>query len=226
MLLAIDTSTELTGLACYAQHCLLGECTWYSGRNHTAQLLAQLDLLLAHLGRSAADVGAVGVALGPGSWSGLRVGMSFAKGIALAADVPLLGIGTLDALAYQHQQPALPVYPLVRLGRARFATACFRHTAGGQRVGDYATLTLDALGQQIGQQPDEAVFFCGDTDAAVQAQLQALLGEQARFAPVAANLRRPGFLAELAWQRFVAGEHDSLAQLEPLYLGEAVKPQP
>lgn len=226
MLLAIDTSTDLSGLACYAQHGLLGECSWYSGRNHTAHLLAQLELLLGHLGRGPADVGALAVALGPGSWSGLRVGMSLAKGMALAADLPLLGIGTLDALAYQHQQPALPVYPLIRLGRARFATACFRQAAGWQRVGGYANLTLADLGQQLAGQPDQAVFFCGDIDAEVRAQLQGLLGERACFAGAAANLRRPGFLAELAWQRWAAGESDSLTHLEPLYLGEAVKMQP
>jgi tRNA threonylcarbamoyladenosine biosynthesis protein TsaB len=226
MLLAIDTSTDLSGLACYAQDGLLGECSWYSGRNHTAHLLPQLELLLRHLGRSAADVRALAVALGPGSWSGLRVGMSLAKGMALAADLPLLGIGTLDALAYQHQQPALPVYPLIRLGRARFATACFRQDARWQRVSGYANLTLPELGQQPGAQPDEALLFCGDIDADVQAQVQSLLGARARFAGAAANLRRPGFLAELAWQRWAAGERDSLAHLEPLYLGEAVKIQP
>src|SRR5215218_3300084 len=104
MLLAIDTSTNQTGLACYDERGLLGECVWQSGRDHSAQLLPQLTLLLRHLGRAPADIRAVGVALGPGSWSGLRVGMSSAKGFALARGVPIIGVGTLDALLHQHER--------------------------------------------------------------------------------------------------------------------------
>src|SRR5919205_367202 len=102
MLLAIDTSTTQTGLACYDHQGLLGECIWHSGRDHSAQLLPQLTLLLRHLGRARAEISAVAVALGPGSWSGLRVGMSTAKGFALACGVPIIGIGTLEALLYQY----------------------------------------------------------------------------------------------------------------------------
>jgi tRNA threonylcarbamoyladenosine biosynthesis protein TsaB len=102
MLLAIDTSTNQTGLACYDETGLLGECVWHSGRDHSVQLLPQLTLLLRHLGRSRDSISAVAVALGPGSWSGLRVGMSTAKGFALARDVPIIGVGTLEALLYQH----------------------------------------------------------------------------------------------------------------------------
>src|SRR5689334_6715133 len=122
MLLAIDTSTTQTGLACYDERGLLGECIWQSGRDHSAQLLPQLSLLLRHLGRARDEISAVAVALGPGSWSGLRVGMSTAKGFALARGVPVIGVGTLDALAYQHDRPGLTTVPLIRLGRERFAT--------------------------------------------------------------------------------------------------------
>src|SRR5215213_12041164 len=130
MLLAIDTSTTQTGLACYSERGLLGECVWQSGRDHSAQLLPQLSLLLRHLGRGRDEISAVAVALGPGSWSGLRVGMSTAKGFALARGVPVIGIGTLDALVYQHARPGAATVPLIRLGRERFATgAAHKHGA-------------------------------------------------------------------------------------------------
>jgi tRNA threonylcarbamoyladenosine biosynthesis protein TsaB len=219
MLLAIDTSTSLTGLACYEQDRLLGECTWESGRNHTAHLLTQLHVLMGHIGRSAADVQAVAIALGPGSWSGLRVGMSLAKGMVLAGNLAIVGVGTLDVLAYQQRQPGLVLYPLIRLGRERFATAAFQQADTWQRLGDYRNVALDELCAEI----DGPALFCGDIDADVQQQLQQHIGEQARFPTLAANLRRPGFLAEVAWQRFIAGEHDTLERLEPLYLGEPVK---
>lgn len=223
MLLAIDTSTGLTGLALYAAAGPLAECVWESGRNHTAQLLPQLDAMLRNVGAARGDLRAVAVALGPGSWSGLRVGMSVAKGLALAGGLGLLGIGTLDALAYQHGRPDLPVYPLVRLGRDRFASAEFRPDGQGSgRQGPDANLTLAELCAQIAG----PALFCGDLGGETPAELRRHLGDAARLPGAAAGLRRPAFLAELAWRRLAAGQADDLVTLEPIYLGEPVKPKP
>lgn len=219
MLLAIDTSTTLTGLACYDDSGLLGECVWESHRNHTKQVLPQITMLMHHIGCIPADIHAVGVAIGPGSWSGLRVGISIAKGIAIAGSAHVVGIGTLDILAYQHSYRALPVLPLIRLGRGRFATARFQQEDHGwQRTTEYRNVTLVELCMGI----REPVLFCGDLDAALQAELQRELEGYALFADVVSNVRRPGYLAALAWQRFGAGEHDDVALLEPIYLGEPV----
>lgn len=219
MLLAIDTSTVFTGLACWDKSGLLGECVWDSGRNHSVQVLPQIDMLLHHIGHVPSDVAVVGVAIGPGSWSGLRVGMSIAKGLAVAGDVPVVGICTLDALAYQHQHLSLPVYPLIRLGRERFATALFQHEGTWQRLSDYRNVSLPELCADVREQP----FFCGDIDAHVQQQMQQCIDGPSYFAYAVDNVRRPGYLADLAWQRFVAGDCDDVMTLEPLYLGEPVK---
>jgi tRNA threonylcarbamoyladenosine biosynthesis protein TsaB len=219
MLLAIDTSTTFTGVALYDETGVIGESVWHSGRDHTVQLLPQLDLLLQHVQRARSDIAAVGVALGPGSWSGLRVGMSTAKGLALACDLPLVGVGTLDALAYQHQRPGLQVYPIIRLGRDRFATASFSMDAAWQRTGEPRNVTLDEMCAEV--QSD--TLFCGDLDGEVTPTLQERLGEHALFPAPAANVRRPGFLAELAWTRFRQGDIDDPALLEPIYLGHPVK---
>ncbi len=212
MLLAIDTSTNSIGIATFDDTGLIGEYSWDSQRNHTAQLIPQIDTLLLRTGRKASDIQAVAVALGPGSWSGLRVGLSAAKGIAIAHNLPLIGIGTLDALAYQFGRTGQPVVPLIRLGRERFATI---DTVGGSP----RNTTLVALGAEIGV----ATLFCGDIDHEVQATLSTQLGKRARFPSLAARMRRPGYLAELAWQRFSNGESDDLTTLEPIYLGQPVR---
>jgi tRNA threonylcarbamoyladenosine biosynthesis protein TsaB len=217
MLLAIDTSTMETGLALYDEGGARAEAAWRSGRNHTAQLLPQLDLLLRHVGVGRADLRAVAVALGPGSWSGLRVGMSVAKGLALAGGLALLGVGTLDILAYQHARPRLPIYPLLRLGRERFATARFDGDAARQEPDRNVTLA------ELCAELEGRAIFCGDLDGAVQGELRRGLGQRAIFPGPAAGLRRPAFLAELAWRRYAAGERDDLVTLEPIYLGEPVK---
>lgn len=219
MLLAIDTSTNQTGLACYDEQGLLGECVWRSGRDHSAQLLPQLTLLLRHLGRAREEISAVAVALGPGSWSGLRVGMSTAKGFALARGVPILGVGTLDALVYQHERPGAATIPLIRLGRERFATGEPAKRGAGRSAIEPRNTTLSEICAAV----TGRALFCGDTDAEVQTELRERLGGRALFPTPAAGARRPGYLAELAWQRLQAGDTDDLATLEPIYLGQPVK---
>src|SRR5215216_2487566 len=219
MLLAIDTSTTQTGLACYSERGLLGECVWQSGRDHSAQLLPQLSLLLRHLGAGREEISAVGVALGPGSWSGLRVGMSTAKGYALARGVPIIGIGTLDALLYQYERPGATTVPLIRLGRERFATGAAHKHGAGRTVIEPRNVTL----AEISAETTGRALFCGDVDADVQVALRERLGSRALFPSLAAIARRPGYLAELAWQRLQAGAVDDLATLEPIYLGEPVR---
>ena len=177
MLLAIDTSTNQTGLACYDEQGLLGECVWRSGRDHSAQLLPQLTLLLRHLGRAREEIGAVAVALGPGSWSGLRVGMSTAKGFALARGVPILGVGTLDALVYQHERPGAATIPLIRLGRERFATGEPAKRGAGRSAIEPRNTTLSEICAAV----TGRALFCGDTDAEVQTELRERLGGRALF---------------------------------------------
>ena len=221
MLLAIDTATALTGLALYGPQGPLAESIWESGRNHTAQLLPQIDTLLRYIGASPGDITVLAVSLGPGSWSGLRVGLSLAKGMALAGDLPLIGISTLEALAYQYVPTPLLVYPLIRLGRERYATAPFAAHERFERLAPDRNLTLSELCAEV----DKPAFFCGDLDLATVAGLQRGLGERAVLPSPAARLRRPAFLAELAWQRHIAQRYDDLATLEPIYLGEPVRPQ-
>jgi tRNA threonylcarbamoyladenosine biosynthesis protein TsaB len=219
MLLAIDTSTVQTGLACYDERGLLGECFWHSGRDHSAQLLPQLTLLLRHIGRERDQIGAIAVALGPGSWSGLRVGMSTAKGFALARGVPLIGIGTLDALIYQHDRPGATTVPLIRLGRERFATGAAPKRGDARAAIEPRNVTLAELAAET----TGRALFCGDIDADVQAALRERLGARANFPTPAASARRPGYLAELAWQRWQAGDTDNATTLEPNYLGQPVR---
>lgn len=219
MLLAIDTSTTLTGVALYESGDVLAECVWNSGRDHTAQLVPQLELLLRHLGRTRGDLAAVVVAVGPGSWSGLRVGVSVAKGLALARGLPVVGIGTLDALAYQHYRPGMPVLPLIRLGRERFASADFSAQERARRLGDYRNVTLAEICATV----HGRTLFCGDIDVQVRETLRRGLGEAAHFPLPADAPRRPAYLAELGWSRLQQGDADDLSTLEPIYLGHPVK---
>ena len=99
MLLALDTSTAQIGLALYDGSQVIGELFWYSHAHHTVELAPALVGLLARTDVKMNEIKALGVALGPGSFTSLRVGLALAKGLALARHLAMIGIPTLDFLA-------------------------------------------------------------------------------------------------------------------------------
>ena len=218
LLLAIDTSTSDSGVALYDGSRVLGECAWFSGRRHAEQVLPLIDLLLRNIDALPADLTAVAVAIGPGSWSGLRVGMSLAKSLVIARDMPLIGVPTLDIVAFPHRHGALPVVPMVRLGRDRYGTAVYRNTPAWGPSSEARNLSLDELPALT-----DVGLFCGDVDEAARTLLMERLGDGASFAAGSDNVRRPAALADLAWSRLQAGQVDDLVSLEPMYLGSPVK---
>ncbi|NTW35799.1 MAG: tRNA (adenosine(37)-N6)-threonylcarbamoyltransferase complex dimerization subunit type 1 TsaB, partial [Syntrophobacteraceae bacterium] len=96
MILAVDTSTPQIGLALYDGARVLAESLWISKARQTVELAPAVAEMLARTGQTIAEVTALAVALGPGSFTSLRVGLSFVKGLALSRNLPLIGIPTLD----------------------------------------------------------------------------------------------------------------------------------
>ena len=213
-LLAIDTSTLAAGLALYGDGGVLAELQWPAGRAQTAALLAEVERLLALAGLVVGELGAVATAIGPGSFNGLRVGMSAAKGLAFALGVPLVGIPTLDATAYPHGGAGRPIRAVLAAGRGRFVSALYRWQDGATvRAGDYANTTLDGLAALL----VEPTLVCGEVGAGETRRL-AELAPLAQVVSPALGLRRAACLAELAWGRLRRGESDDVDRLEPIYL--------
>ncbi len=218
-LLAIDTSTGVAGVALYGPAGVLAEASWAAGRAQTASVLREIDRLCALSDLRPGDLGAVAVATGPGSFNGMRVGISTAKGLALALALPLLGVPTLDATAYPHGDAGCPVRAVLQAGRGRYVSALYRWREGGLcRVGDYANTTLDELAALI----MEPTLVCGELP---HEQLTGWhdAAPLARLVPPTLNTRRASCLAELAWQRRQRGEGDDPATLEPVYLHGPVR---
>ena len=108
MLLALDTATDNASIALHDGGQVLAELSWRSWRRHTVELAPQVDALLRLARAAPGDLTAVAVSIGPGSYVGTRVALSFAKGVIAALGLPLLGIPSLDVLAYPHLHPTLP----------------------------------------------------------------------------------------------------------------------
>ena len=99
LLLAFETSAKAAGAALFDEHKLLAECYQNTGMTHSQTLLVMAEDLLKQIGKTAADVTAVAVAAGPGSFTGVRIGVAAAKGFAWAKELPCYGVSTLEAMA-------------------------------------------------------------------------------------------------------------------------------
>ena len=215
MQLAIDTSTDMAGIALVQDSDVLAELTWHCGQNHTVELLPHLTYLLNQAGLSLQSVSCVIVAKGPGSFNGLRVGISTAKGIAFSLGIPIIGISTLEVAAYQHAGTGLPICPIFNAGRGEIATAIYqkKRNKWRQLAAEHIT-TVNTLRSQI----TTKTLFCGEYIPFIAPQLKKQLGQKAVIPPSVALFRRAGFLAELGQQRLEAGNYDNPATLQPLYL--------
>jgi tRNA threonylcarbamoyladenosine biosynthesis protein TsaB len=217
MLLAIDTATRMAGLALYdeGQGWVLGEEAWYSADNHTVELMPRLVRLMAHQQVEPVDLQGLVVSLGPGSYTGLRIGLGVAKGVALARDLPIVGVPTLDVVARPHQAQRLPIWAVLQAGRGRICAGHYLRRKGRwRRQGPFRLTTLAELCEEI----EEPSIFCGELDGHDAALIGERLGTMVVVASPAASLRRAAHLAELGWARLERGDSDDAATLSPIYL--------
>jgi tRNA threonylcarbamoyl adenosine modification protein YeaZ len=223
MQIAIDTSTDIASLALVQDDEIIAELTWRCGQNHSTQLLPGLDYLLKRTKLSLDSATGIIVARGPGSYNGLRVGVSTAKGLAFSLGIPLVGISTLAVAAYQQAERGLPVCPVFNAGRGEIAAAIYQKKGENwtQLVAEHIT-TIDALCAQI----TTKTVFCGEYIPDLAGEIKKRLKQKAVIAPPAARLRRAGFLAELGLKRLKAGDYDNPVTLQPLYLRGPAITQP
>ncbi len=223
MQLAIDTSTDTASLALVQDNEVLAELTWRCGQNHTTQLLTHLAHLLNQTKLNLQSTNGIIVARGPGSFNGLRVGISTAKGLAFSLGIPIVGISTLETEAYQHAETGLPICPIFNAGREEITTAMYqkKHNEWRQLTTEHIT-TVETLCSQI----TTKTIFCGEFIPLIATQLRKHLKQKAVIPPPATSLRRASFLAELGLKRLKAGDYDNPANLQPLYLRRPAITQP
>ncbi len=214
MLLALDTSTRLVGLALYDGVQVLNEMVWSSHDHHTVELAPAVDETLRRCGATMNDLTGIAAAIGPGSFTGLRIGLALAKGIALVRHLPLIGIPSLDPLAAAQPLSAPHLAAVLRAGRGRLAVGWYTAGEGGwQSDKKIEVLTAQDLSKRI----STPTVVCGELDEEEQRVL-ARKRVNVLLASPARSLRRPSFLAELAWHRLQAGQADDPATLAPVYL--------
>jgi tRNA threonylcarbamoyladenosine biosynthesis protein TsaB len=209
LLLALDTSTSTASVALFDGQKILSETTWLAGREHSTRVLVEVNEALSRVGRTSTELTGVVVARGPGSFTGVRVALSVAMGLAAGLSIPVWGISTLDQLAHAAGQVETPVRAVLEAGRGRFATGLYRD---GRCCEEPRLATLDQLDELI-QTP---TFVIGELPEAARARMEQNVW--ARVATPAACLRRGGFLAELGWRVARSGDPGDPGAVDALYL--------
>ncbi len=215
MLLAIDTATEYAGLALRANDTILAEDMFFAGRNHTLALAPHIERLLAQADITAADLTDIAVCIGPGSYTGVRIGVAMAKGLALSKQLPVVGVQTLDIVAYPHQHRNLPVLAIIRAGRKRIITAQY---AWQNKLWQATTAAHITTFEALAADLTEPVFVTGEITAAEVDILRQNTTIELEIASPMARVRRPAALAELGFAALANGESSALSDLSPIYL--------
>jgi tRNA threonylcarbamoyladenosine biosynthesis protein TsaB len=213
MLLAIDTATHAIGLALHDGIQVLAESYWASGRYHTVELAPTVAMMLKRAGAEPAHLQAAAVTLGPGSYTGLRIGVAFAKGIALSHRLPLVGVPTFEVLAQAQPRRKEPLFAAIRAGRGRIAGMWYKWGRSGWKAqAEAVNLTWSDFIEQL----NEKVYISGDIDGEWREVLARR--EDVTLASPAFCVRRPSVLAEIAWERLRRGRLPEARSLAPIYL--------
>ncbi|MGB2956670.1 MAG: tRNA (adenosine(37)-N6)-threonylcarbamoyltransferase complex dimerization subunit type 1 TsaB [Anaerolineales bacterium] len=213
MLLAVDTSTQSVGIALFDGNQILCEESWISRRYHTVELANAVQSNLFRAGLTAADLHVLAVASGPGSFTGLRIGLALIKGIAYTHKLPVIGIPTLDITARAVPVRDTRLAAVLQAGRNRLAVGWYKVEDGSWIAdGPLENLTFDELLKKI----DQPCILTGEINEEIRQTVED--HDLIDAASPTLALRSPKYLAELAWNRWQDGTVDDILTLSPTYL--------
>jgi tRNA threonylcarbamoyladenosine biosynthesis protein TsaB len=214
MILAVDTSTQSVGLALYDGNQVVGESIWQSKNHHTVEIGPAIEQLFKQCGIQYEDLKGCAVALGPGSFTSLRIGLAIVKGLALSLHIPVVGIPTLDILAAAQPEKDMPMAAILQAGRTRLAVGMYQFRNGKWTNNkENEIMTIEELLNSI----ESMTYVCGE----LTVDQRQLLLKKRRLMVLASpvqSVRRPALLASLAWKKIRAGETDDVVTLSPIYL--------
>ena len=215
MELSIDTSTRYASVAISRQGSIVTELSWRSEQNHSVELVSSLRSLMERAKVTVDQIEAIFVAKGPGGFSALRVGISFAKSLAMAQNVPLVGIGTLDIEAQPYLGLGRPVCAAIEAGRQAVYLACYGHAGRTtEAAAEYRVAAHEDLVSFIG----DGTLICGEAAATAADVLKERGKTSWHLIDARPPTRRPGALAWLGYNRCREGDTDAPETLQPVYM--------
>ena len=213
--LTVDTATPSSSVAIFRGDRLEGEIVLNISRHHTETLMGSVEHLLKSLSLTIRDMDFFSVVLGPGSFTGLRVGVATIKGLALATGRPAVGVSALRMLAMQLPFCRLPVCTLVDARKKEVYAGLF----------DCTKDLPELLHEEVVRPPEKVVaeldgetLFIGSGAEVYRDRIGEIMGERARFVPAAMHCPRASHAAVLAWHDFQQGKTIPLEKLSPHYI--------
>ncbi len=215
LVLGIESSTTQGGVAIVGEDRVLCEAILNVEVTHSERLLPAVDRALGEARISLEALGGIAVSIGPGSFTGLRIGLSTAKGLAYATGLPLVGVPTLEAMAWTLPAARWQICPVLDARKQEVYAALFQHDRDGlRRVSEDMAVAPETLCRLI----KKPTLFLGDGLAAYRALFQERLGDHLLLPPLASRGARPACVAELGRRRLLRGERDLPETLVPCYL--------
>lgn len=222
LILGLETATPLGSLALIENEQIIIERYLLQKGNHAEELLPALDQMLKANGLNISQLEAIAVSKGPGSFTGLRIGVSFAKGLAFSLKIPLLGVPTLDALAWNLVDSDLDglICPLLDARKKQVYAALYEHQGHNLKlITDYLAIDPLELLRLINQNVlSHKVIFLGDGLAIYGGMIKDFLGQRAIFAVEEQRLPHASKIAWLGLKRLRDGRIENLASFVPLYV--------
>jgi tRNA threonylcarbamoyladenosine biosynthesis protein TsaB len=217
-ILAADTSTKTGSVAVVEDESLVAEYTLNVSETHSARLMPTIDRVLNDAELGIEDIDALAIAIGPGSFTGLRIGLATFKGLALAAEKKLVAVPTLDALASSISFSDHIVCPILDARMGEVYAALYKFSDGlCEKVSKDMVLAVEDLFREV----DGKVVILGDGIALHRDRIVAVLGERAVFAPQRLWIPRAVNVAAIARSRVERGDSDDIGALEPIYLRQS-----
>ena len=220
MILAIDTATETASVALARPDGeIVAELTWRAGRNHTMHLHPTLRHVMMLAAIEPKDLTGIVATRGPGSFTGIRIGLATAKGLAQGLDVPIVGVPTLAVAAFGTIHLGQTVWSVVGAGRGQYSAAAYAASGDGaatQLVGE-AIVSPEELCEMMAERGENCVLT-GEFDELLAEMATTRLGQSLTIAPDVVRARSAANAARLALLRLNRGDADDVATLEPLYL--------
>ena len=214
-ILGIDTSTDICGIALSEKRTLIAEFRSNIKRAHAEMIISAIDRVLCDVKLKPQELNGIAVSIGPGSFTGLRIGLAAVKGLALATELPVVAVPSLDALALSARFWEYQICPLVKAQADEVYTALY-HFQNGQliRNSNYRLITVDALRDVIDQKTLLINVGVKNLRDAVKGKLE----KYVEIAPTEYSMTSGYYVAMLGFEKFQRGEIEDINLLEPFYL--------
>ncbi|MBI4685217.1 MAG: tRNA (adenosine(37)-N6)-threonylcarbamoyltransferase complex dimerization subunit type 1 TsaB [Nitrospirae bacterium] len=219
-ILAIDTSTMLGGIAITDDERLIAESRLNVKSTHSERLMTEIEHCLKQSGLKISDIDVFAVAIGPGSFTGLRIGLSTVKGFSYATGKPIVSVPTLETFAWNFPYSKYPVSPMLDARKKEVYAALFRwENETFLKVKRETSVKPDEyLLDVLSQMPDEKFIFTGDGATLYKDKITEILGEKAIFASTAKMVPAPSNVAVLGLKKALQKEFSDPLRLIPFYI--------